>query len=72
MEFWGVLIDIGVKIVVYIFIQEMLINCVDDFEEVFQFNEIWEFFILIDENEDGQFIFFICWIEYMWVWEWVR
>ena len=50
----GALIDIGAKTAAYIPIQEMSINRVDAPEEVLQSNETREFFILTDENEDGQ------------------
>ena len=54
MEPRGALIDIGAKTAAYIPIQEMSINRVDDPVEVLQANETREFFILTDENEDGQ------------------
>jgi small subunit ribosomal protein S1 len=50
----GALIDIGAKTAAYIPIQEMSINRVDQAEEVLQNNETREFFILADENEEGQ------------------
>jgi len=66
----GALIDIGAKTAAYIPIQEMSINRVDAPEEVLQSNETREFFILTDENEDGQLS--IRRIEYMRAWERVR
>lgn len=68
----GALIDIGAKTAAYIPIQEMSINRVDAPEEVLQSNETREFFILTDENEDGQLTLSIRRIEYMRAWERVR
>ncbi|HEY9296369.1 MAG TPA: S1 RNA-binding domain-containing protein, partial [Phormidium sp.] len=61
----GALIDIGAKTAAYIPIQEMSINRVESPEEVLQSNETREFFILTDENEDGQLTLSIRRIEYM-------
>ena len=72
MEPRGALIDIGAKTAAYIPIQEMSINRVDDPVEVLQQNETREFFILTDENEDGQLTLSIRRIEYMRAWERVR
>ncbi len=72
MEPRGALIDIGAKTAAYIPIQEMSINRVDDPAEVLQSNETREFFILTDENEDGQLTLSIRRIEYMRAWERVR
>ena len=72
MESRGALIDIGAKTAAYIPFQEMSINRVDDPEEVLQPNETREFFILTDENEDGQLTLSIRRIEYMRAWERVR
>ncbi|ACK67053.1 RNA binding S1 domain protein [Rippkaea orientalis PCC 8801] len=72
MEPRGALIDIGAKTAAYIPIQEMSINRVDNPEEVLQSNETREFFILTDENEDGQLTLSIRRIEYMRAWERVR
>jgi small subunit ribosomal protein S1 len=72
MEPRGALIDIGAKTAAFIPIQEMSINRVDDSEEVLQPNETREFFILTDENEDGQLTLSIRRIEYMRAWERVR
>lgn len=72
MEPRGALIDIGAKTAAYIPIQEMSINRVDEPEEVLQPNETREFFILTDENEDGQLTLSIRRIEYMRAWERVR
>lgn len=72
MEPRGALIDIGAKTAAYIPIQEMSINRVDNPDEVLQPNETREFFILTDENEDGQLTLSIRRIEYMRAWERVR
>ncbi|MDJ0535722.1 MAG: 30S ribosomal protein S1 [Xenococcaceae cyanobacterium MO_207.B15] len=72
MEPRGALIDIGAKTAAYIPIQEMSINRVDDPSEVLQAEETREFFILTDENEDGQLTLSIRRIEYMRAWERVR
>ncbi|MEO0683845.1 MAG: S1 RNA-binding domain-containing protein, partial [Cyanobacteria bacterium J06649_11] len=66
------LIDIGAKTAAYIPIQEMSINRVDNPEEVLQSNETREFYILSDENEEGQLTLSIRRIEYMRAWERVR
>jgi small subunit ribosomal protein S1 len=72
MEPRGALIDIGAKTAAYIPIQEMSINRVDAPGEVLQSDETREFFILTDENEDGQLTLSIRRIEYMRAWERVR
>ena len=72
MEPRGALIDIGAKTAAYIPIQEMSINRVDAPDEVLQAEETREFFILTDENEDGQLTLSIRRIEYMRAWERVR
>ncbi len=68
----GALIDIGAKTAAYIPIQEMSINRIESPEEVLQSLEMREFFILADENEDGQLTLSIRRIEYMRAWERVR
>jgi small subunit ribosomal protein S1 len=68
----GALIDIGAKTAAYIPIQEMSINRIDNPEEVLHSNETREFFILADENEEGQLTLSIRRIEYMRAWERVR
>jgi len=68
----GALIDIGAKTAAYIPIQEMSINRVEEPGEVLQPDETREFFILTDENEDGQLTLSIRRIEYMRAWERVR
>ncbi|MEM9542110.1 MAG: 30S ribosomal protein S1 [Cyanobacteria bacterium P01_E01_bin.42] len=72
MEPRGALIDIGAKTAAFIPIQEMSINRVDDPSEVLQAEETREFFILTDENEDGQLTLSIRRIEYLRAWERVR
>ena len=72
MEPRGALIDIGAKTAAYIPIQEMSINRVEEPNEVLQAEETREFFILTDENEDGQLTLSIRRIEYMRAWERVR
>jgi len=68
----GALIDIGAKTAAFIPIQEMSINRVDQPEEVLLNNETREFFILSEENEEGQLTLSIRRIEYMRAWERVR
>lgn len=72
MEPRGALIDIGAKTAAFIPVQEMSINRVDNPSEVLQPEETREFFILTDENEDGQLTLSIRRIEYMRAWERVR
>jgi small subunit ribosomal protein S1 len=72
IEPMGALINIGAKTAAYIPIQEMSINRIESPEEVLQLNEIREFFILTDENEDGQLTLSIRRIEYMQAWKRVR
>jgi small subunit ribosomal protein S1 len=68
----GALIDIGAKTAAFIPLQEMSINRVDSPEEVLRPNEMREFFILSEENEEGQLTLSIRRIEYMRSWERVR
>ena len=68
----GALIDIGAKTAAFIPVQELSINRVDNPEEILQANETREFFILTDENEDGQLTLSIRRIEYMRAWQRVR
>ncbi|MEO1591452.1 MAG: 30S ribosomal protein S1 [Cyanobacteria bacterium J06632_22] len=68
----GALIDIGAKTAAFLPIQEMSINRVEASNEVLQSDETREFFILTDENEDGQLTLSIRRIEYMRAWERVR
>ncbi|MEN9217173.1 MAG: S1 RNA-binding domain-containing protein, partial [Gloeomargarita sp. HHBFW_bins_162] len=50
----GALIDIGAKTAAFIPLQEMSINRVDSPDEILQPDEMREFFILSEENEEGQ------------------
>ncbi|WP_247215667.1 30S ribosomal protein S1 [Synechococcus sp. C9] len=68
----GALIDIGAKTAAFIPLQEMSINRVDNPEEILQTDEMREFFILSEENEEGQLTLSIRRIEYMRSWERVR
>ncbi|MEN9249024.1 MAG: S1 RNA-binding domain-containing protein, partial [Gloeomargarita sp. GXS_bins_116] len=68
----GALIDIGAKTAAFLPLQEMSINRVDSPEEVLRPDETREFFILSDENEEGQLTLSIRRIEYMRSWERVR
>lgn len=68
----GALIDIGAKTAAFIPLQEMSINRVESPEEVLQSNEEREFFILTEENEEGQLTLSIRRLEYMRAWERVR
>jgi len=72
IESRGALIDIGAKTAAFIPIQEMSINLVDDPLEVLQPNETREFYILTEENEEGQLTLSIRRIEYKRAWERVR
>jgi small subunit ribosomal protein S1 len=67
LESRSALIDTG-----YIPLEEMSINRVENPEEILQSNETREFFILADENEDGQLTLSIRRSEYMRAWERVR
>jgi len=68
----GALIDIGAKTAAYLPLQEMSINRVDNPDEVLNEGETLDFFILSDENEEGQLTLSIRRIEYMKAWERVR
>ncbi|MCS7225795.1 MAG: 30S ribosomal protein S1 [Gloeomargarita sp. SKYB31] len=68
----GALIDIGAKTAAFLPLQEMSINRVDSPEEVLRPDETREFFILSEENEEGQLTLSIRRIEYMRSWERVR
>ncbi len=68
----GALIDIGAKTAAFIPVAELSINRVDNPDEILQANETREFFILTDENEDGQLTLSIRRIEYMRAWQRVR
>ncbi|NJK72501.1 MAG: S1 RNA-binding domain-containing protein, partial [Synechococcaceae cyanobacterium SM2_3_60] len=68
----GALIDIGAKTAAFIPLQEMSISRVDSPTEVLNLGETREFFILTEENEEGQLTLSIRRIEYMRAWERVR
>lgn len=68
----GALIDIGAKTAAYLPLQEMSINRVDNPDEVLHEGDLLDFFILSDENEEGQLTLSIRRIEYMKAWERVR
>ncbi len=68
----GALIDIGAKTAAFIPLQEMSISRIDHPNEMLQTGETREFFILTEENEEGQLTLSIRRIEYMRAWERVR
>ena len=68
----GALIDIGAKTAAFLPIQEMSISRIDSATEVLAPGETREFFILTEENEEGQLTLSIRRIEYMRAWERVR
>jgi small subunit ribosomal protein S1 len=68
----GALIDIGAKTAAFMPLQEVSINRVETLGEVLEPGEEREFFILSEENEDGQLTLSIRRIEYQRAWERVR
>ncbi|WP_287128281.1 S1 RNA-binding domain-containing protein [Candidatus Cyanaurora vandensis] len=68
----GALIDIGAKTAAFLPLQEMSINRVVNPEEVVNEGDVREFFILTEENEEGQLTLSIRRLEYMKAWERVR
>ena len=68
----GSLIDIGAKTAAFMPLQEASINRVEDLADVLQPGDVREFFILSEENEDGQLMLSIRRIEYQMAWERVR
>ncbi len=68
----GALIDIGAKTAAFLPLQEMSINRVTNPEEVVNEGDVREFFILTEENEEGQLTLSIRRLEYMKAWERVR
>jgi small subunit ribosomal protein S1 len=68
----GALIDIGAKTAAFIPLQEMSISRIDEPKEMLAPGETREFFILTEENEEGQLTLSIRRIEYMRAWERVR
>ena len=65
----GALIDIGAKTAAFLPIQEMSISRIDNSGEVLAPGETREFFILTEENEEGQLTLSIRRIEYMRAWD---
>jgi len=72
MEPKGAMIDIGAKTAAFMPLQEVSINRVENLSDVLIPGEIREFFILSEENEDGQLTLSIRRIEYQRAWERVR
>lgn len=72
LESKGSLIDIGAKTAAFMPLQEASINRVEDLADVLQPGDVREFFILSEENEDGQLMLSIRRIEYQMAWERVR
>lgn len=68
----GAMIDIGAKTAAFMPLQELSINRVEHLSDVLEQNDIREFFILSEENEDGQLTLSIRRIEYQRAWERVR
>ena len=68
----GAMIDIGAKTAAFMPMQEVSINRVEGLSDVLQPSESREFFIMTEENEDGQLALSIRRIEYQRAWERVR
>ena len=68
----GAMIDIGAKTAAFMPVQEVSINRVEGLDDVLQPSETREFFIMSEENEDGQLALSIRRIEYQRAWERVR
>jgi len=68
----GAMIDIGAKTAAFMPMQEVSINRVEGLSDVLQPSESREFFIMTEENEDGQLALSIRRIEYLRAWERVR
>jgi len=66
------MIDIGAKTAAFMPVQEVSINRVEGLNDVLQPSESREFFIMSEENEDGQLALSIRRIEYQRAWERVR
>ena len=60
----GAMIDIGAKTAAFMPLQEVSINRVEHLSDVLEPGEVREFFILSEENEDGQLTLSIRRIEY--------
>ncbi|HBH71977.1 MAG TPA: 30S ribosomal protein S1, partial [Synechococcales bacterium UBA10510] len=54
LEAKGAMIDIGAKTAAFMPLQEVSINRVEGLSDVLEPGEVREFFILSEENEDGQ------------------
>ena len=72
LESKGAMIDIGAKTAAFMPLQEVSINRVEHLSDVLEPGEIREFFILSEENEDGQLTLSVRRIEYQRAWERVR
>ncbi len=72
LETKGAMIDIGAKTAAFMPLQEVSINRVEGLSDVLQPTEVREFFIMSEENEDGQLSLSIRRIEYQRAWERVR
>ena len=68
----GAMIDIGAKTAAFMPMQEVSINRVEGLSDVLKPSESREFFIMSEENEDGQLALSIRRIEYQRAWERVR
>ena len=64
----GAMIDIGAKTAAFMPMQEVSINRVEGLGDVLQPSESREFFIMSEENEDGQLALSIRRIEYQRAW----
>ena len=65
LETKGAMIDIGAKTAAFMPMQEVSINRVEGLSDVLQPSEIRQFFIMSEENEDGQLSLSIRRIEYL-------
>ena len=72
LETKGAMIDIGAKTAAFMPLQEVSINRVEGLSDVLLPGEIREFFIMSEENEDGQLSLSVRRIEYQRAWERVR
>ncbi|GCE64431.1 30S ribosomal protein S1 [cyanobiont of Ornithocercus magnificus] len=72
LETKGAMIDIGAKTAAFMPVQEVSINRVEGLSDVLQPGEVREYFIMSEENEDGQLSLSIRRIEYQRAWERVR
>ncbi len=72
LESKGAMIDIGAKTAAFMPMQEVSINRVEGLSDVLQPSEVRQFFIMSEENEDGQLALSIRRIEYQRAWERVR